>query len=101
MKKMILAALLGAALSAGALLGKAKLDDAALNAVKYQPSEGEPVCLAQRDGGEAYIILEADEEVKVYRGVRVLLMFQLPFEISARQLNERPDLKKVDCRTGQ
>src|SRR6185369_1463591 len=87
MKNLILAALLGAALATGGLLGKAKLDDAALNEVKaeYTASEGNPVCLAQRDGGEAYIILETDAEAKVYRGLRVLVMFQLPFEISARQ----------------
>lgn len=101
MKQLILAAIVGAALSAGALLGKAKLDDLALNEVKYEASQEEPVCLAQRDGGEAYIILESDKEAKAYRGVRVLLMFQLPFESSARSLNERVDLKKVDCRTGQ
>lgn len=101
MKNLLLAGLLGAALSAGALLGKAKLDDAALNNVKYVAAEGEPVCLAQRDGGEAYIILESDAEAKAYRGIRVLLFLQMPFEVSARSLNERVDLKKVDCRTGQ
>lgn len=101
MKQLLLAALLGAALAAGGLLGKAKLDDVALNKASYEASQGEPVCLAQRDGGEAYIILETDKEANIYRGVRVLVFLQLPFELPARELNERPDLKKVDCRTGQ
>lgn len=101
MKKLLLAALLGAAVAAGGLLGKAKLEDAALNKASYEASQSEPVCLAQRDGGEAYIILESDKEENIYRGIRVLVMFQMPFELPARQLNERPDLKKVDCRTGQ
>lgn len=101
MKQLILAALVGAALSAGALLGKAKLADNALNKASIEASEVEPACLAQRDGGEAYIILESDKEANVYRGVRVLLFVQVPFELPARQINERPDLKKVDCRTGQ
>lgn len=104
MKNLVLAALLGAALAGGAILGKQKLDDAALNNVKaeYTPaSEQEPVCLAQKDGGAAYIIFEADAEAKAYRGVRVLLFLQMPFEASARDINERVDLKKVDCRTGQ
>lgn len=100
MKNLILAALLGAALSAGALLGKAKLDDAALSKASIEASQEEPACLVQRDGGEAYIILETDKELNLYRGVRVLLFAQLPFELPARQINERPDLKKVDCRTG-
>ncbi len=96
MKNLILAALLGAALSAGALLGKAKLDDAALSKASIEA----PTCLLQRDGGEAYIILETDKELNLYRGVRVLLFTQLPFELPARQINERPDLKKIDCQTG-
>lgn len=102
MKNLILAALVGAALSAGALLGKAKLDDAALNEVKaeYAGSEIEPVCLSDGEAG-GYIILQADAEAKVYRGVRVILFLQLPFETPVRKLNVRTDLKKVDCRTGQ
>jgi len=104
MKNLILAAIVGAALASGALLGQAKLADKALNEVQeaYSGANGEePICLAQEDGGEAYIILNADKEAKTYSGIRVLVMLQVPFQVSARALNQRPDLKQVDCRTGQ
>ncbi len=102
MKNLILAALVGAALSAGALLGKAKLDDAALNKASIAASHEEPACLRNEDASEVLVILESDEEGRAYRGVRVLIgMIQLPFEATARSVNTRTDLKKVDCRTGQ
>ena len=98
MKKRILTGLLGASLGVIGVLGKAKLDDNKLNKVRYAESL---TCLAQRDGGEMYVILSSDEETNTYSGVRVLLMFQVPFKVPARQLNERPDLTVVDCKTGK
>ena len=107
MKKLILAALVGAALAAGGLLGKAKLDKdaslAALNSINPEyasASQESPICLVQRDGGEAYVILESDAQAGVYRGVRILVMLQLPFQLAARDLNDRVDLRKVDCELG-
>ena len=102
MKNLILAALLGAALAAGGLLGKANLDDKALNEASLTASPEAPVCLRNEDATEVLVILESDVEAKQYRGLRILIgMIQLPLETSARKVNERKDLKKVDCRTGQ
>lgn len=103
-KNLILAALLGAALSAGALLGKAKLDkdaaNKALNEVReeYTPaSEMDPVCLLEQGRPVAYIILSVDKENATYQGVHQLMMIQLPLDIPARLLNERKDLVRVPC----
>lgn len=101
MKKLILAALVGAALALGGVAAKQKLDDSALNSIKaeYAGSEVEPVCLSDGETG-GFVILDADKEANVYRGIRIVLFLQLPFELPAREINKR-DLKKVDCRTGQ
>ena len=102
MKNLILAALLGAALASGALLGKAKLDDAALNEASLVATAEAPVCLRNEDATEVLVILESDAEAKQYRGLRIIIgMIQIPMEVDARKVNERKDLKKVDCRTGQ
>lgn len=98
MKKKILTGLLGVSLGVLGMLGKAKLDDNKLNQLRYPES---PTCLLQRDGGEMYVVLSSDEETKTYEGIRILAIFQLPFKIPARQLNERPDLSVVDCATGK
>ena len=98
MKKQILTGLLGLSLGVIGTLGKAKLDDNKLNQPRYTES---PTCLLQRDGGEMYVVLSSDEEAKTYEGLRILVVFQLPFKMAARQLNERPDLSVVDCATGK
>ena len=99
MKNLILAAVLGAALALGGVAVKQKIDDASLSKVKleYAGNMLDPVCLAQRDGGEAYVIIETDFENNIYRGVRALIFMQIPFDLPAREINERPDLKKVPC----
>jgi hypothetical protein len=99
MKNLILAAALGAALALGGVAVKQKLDDVELGKVRldYAGNMLDIVCLEQRDGGEAYIIIDTDFENNIYRGIRSLMFIQLPFDLPARELNERPDLKKVPC----
>lgn len=102
LKKALVPALLVISLAQSGVLVKQALDDRKLDQSKYADiSRENPVCLAEQGGMSAYIILEADEEAKVYRGVRALLMFVVPMEISMRDLNSRKDLQQLDCRTGQ
>lgn len=104
MKNLILAALLGAVLSAGALLGKAQLDKTAANKAlneiraEYTPeSEMDPVCLVEQGRPVAYVILSVDKERGIYSGIHQLMMLQIPLDIPARLLNERKDLVRVPC----
>ena len=102
LKKIAIPALLVLSLVQSGVLLKNALDDRKLDQSNYSDASREnPVCLAEKSGGSAYVILESDEQAKVYRGVRVLVMFQLPLEISFRDINSRKDLVNVDCRTGQ
>lgn len=101
-RSLILAGLLGLALGIGGLTLKqnrdAKAAEAALNSTKYADY---PVCLTEQGSPSAYVIMEGDSETNTYKGIRVLLIFQVPFEVSARSLNVREDLVQVDCETGK
>lgn len=102
LKKIAIPALLVLSLAQSGVLVKQALDDRKLDQSKFSDvSQQNPACLAEKSGGSAYIVMESDEQAKVYRGVRILLMFGLPLEISFRELNSRNDLVQVDCKTGQ
>jgi hypothetical protein len=102
LKKTLVPALLVIALVQSGVLIKQILDDRKLDQSKYlDVSRENPVCLAEKDGLSAYIITESDEEARAYRGLRALLVFVIPMEISMRDLNSRKDLQQLDCQTGQ
>jgi hypothetical protein len=94
--------LLAISLIQSGVLVKQKLDDRKLDKSAYaEVSQQAPVCLLEKSSPSGYLLLEADDDAKVYRGVRILAIFQVPLEISMRDLNSRKDLVKVDCKTGQ
>lgn len=102
LKKIAIPALLVLSLAQTGVLVKQALDDKKLGENKYADvSKDSPVCLAEKGSPSAFILLEADEEAKVYRGVKVVLIMPVPFEKSFRELNSRQDLIQVNCENGQ
>lgn len=102
LKKVLLPALIVLSLGQAAILTNDALDKSALKQSKYQDaSPDNPVCLLENLGGVMYIILESDQKNQLYRGIRVVLFAQMPFEVSIRELNSRKDLRLIDCLTGQ
>jgi hypothetical protein len=102
LKKVAVPALLILSLAQSGVLLKQALDDKALGESRYsEVSQENPVCLAEKGSPSAFIVMESDDESKVYRGLRILVMFPIPFEQSFRDLNSRKDLIRVDCRDGK
>jgi hypothetical protein len=97
MKKLVAAFLAGAVIVAAVVAGNQKLADLALDEASYQAN----TCLLSKMGGEGFHIVQADKEAGTYSGVRFLVIFQLPFEVKARELNSRNDLRVIDCQTGE
>lgn len=102
LKKAFVPLLLVISLVQTSVLVKQALDDRKLDESKYSDVSSEtPVCLVEQGGASMYIIMEADDQAKVYRGLRALLIFLIPMEVSMRALNSRKDLQELDCETGK